>query len=353
MTIVIGFDAGNSETTLTWRDSQKTQHITIPSYIGSGSLRQLQNVRAGAGGSKRLGKDELVLDHGGRSTFVGKLALDEARDATAARNDVTRYWSGHTLKLLLATLGAAGLASTDKREAPPVRIMTGLPVSVWTPEARRHVQHSLQGGHVFTLNGRDMAVTVDAVGVMMEGAPALSNYKLEDVPQAVVDIGGRTTDLMWFQGIRPVARLCAGQEGGVEKAMDMVAQTVRDQTGRRLTPLELRSIFRAYATDKAFPNLYHQGKPLDLDGFVDAAVDAVAGDIVSFVARTWGDEGGNVATEARRVVLIGGGAHYFRGRLHGVLPQLEVPNQPELSNAVDYLKVGLAASEAGWSRSRV
>lgn len=100
--------------------------------------------------------------------------------------------------------------------------------------------------------------------------------------------------------------------------------------------------------------MYHRGHQLDLDGFVGAAVDAVAGDIVGFVSRTWGDERGNVATEAARVILIGGGAYYFHKRLRAVLPHLQLPGSaPELSNAVDYLKVGMAASDAAWNRNRV
>jgi hypothetical protein len=345
---IIGFDAGNSDTTLAWRDGDHQRHLTVPSFLGSGTLRNLKTIRAGAGGSGRLAKDELVLDHAGRSTFVGQLALTEARDATAARNDVTRYWSGHTLKLLLATAGAAGL------DGQTVRIMTGLPVSVWTPEARRAVQKGLQGVHQFVLNGKPMSLTVDAVGVMMEGAAVLAGFPLDkDTPQAVIDIGGRTTDLMWFLGTTPVGRLCAGLEAGVEKAMDMVGQTILEGVGRHLAPMELHKVFRAYAAGKSSPTLYHRGQTLDQDGYVAAAVDAVAGDVLSFVSRTWGDDRGQVATDAARVVLIGGGAHYFRDRLRAILPQLVVPATPELANALGYLQVGLKASDAGWNRQKV
>jgi hypothetical protein len=276
---------------------------------------------------------------------VGRLALDESRDATAARNDVSRYWSGHTLRLLLTLAAAAGLND-------PVRVMTGLPVAVWTPENKRRVQASLQGTHRYSLNGRERVLVVDAVGVMMESAAALAAYPATDAPQAVIDIGGRTTDLFWAQGVRPVARRCSGVEAGVEKAHDALARHVLDECGRLLSPQELRAVFRSQILGQT-PAIYHDGRPLTFNGSVDAALAGVASEIASVVAQRWGDERGHVASEAARVVLTGGGAYYFADALRAAIPHLEVPKAPELANALGYLQVGLSASEDAWQRNRV
>lgn len=343
--LVVGFDPGNSESTLTWRMADKARHMTIPSFVGSGRLDELQRVRSGAGGGGTLEKDELAIETGGASYFVGRLALAESRDASAARNDVSRYWNGHTLKLLLALASAANLFG-------PIRIMTGLPVSAWTPENKRAVQRALIGTHHYRANGRDRVLVVEAVGVMMEGAAALAAYGLEDVPQAVIDVGGRTTDLFWAQGARPVTARCDAIEAGVEKAGDLLSQDVQAEYKRTLRPHEVRAVLRAAATGATPPTLYSAGQPIHLNGQVGAAIQAVGQQIASYVAQKWGDDRGGVASEAARVVLIGGGAHYFARQLQALIPHLEVAKAPELANALGYLSVGLGASDEAWARNR-
>jgi len=44
---------------------------------------------------------EYVLEIDGASFFVGRLALEQSAKASSARGDASRYWSGHTLRLLV------------------------------------------------------------------------------------------------------------------------------------------------------------------------------------------------------------------------------------------------------------
>lgn len=340
---IIGFDPGNSESTLTWRQGAVSRHLTIPSFVGSGRLQELRRVRSAAGGGA-LRRDEVALVYHGASHFVGQLAIDESRDATAARNDVSRYWNGHTIRLLLALAAQANITGA-------VRVMTGLPVSAWTPESKRLVQQSLIGEHLYTVNGKDRSLVVEAAGVMMEGAAVLASAPLVDAPQAVIDIGGRTTDLFWSYGVRPVAQRCHAAEIGVERAGDLLRQETLEKHGRELTDQELRSILHACVTGRA-PHVFNRGAPLVLNGSLDAALATVGQQIVSYVGARWGDDRGVVASEAARVVLIGGGAHYFGEVLRSAIPHLEIPKAPELANALGYLAVGLGASEEAWARNR-
>lgn len=342
--LVLGFDAGNSETTLAWRSGAATRHMTVPSFIGSGRLEELQRVRSAAGNGG-LQKDEIVLHYEGMPYFVGRLAIEESRDADSARNDVSRYWTGHTLRLLLALAAHANVSG-------PVRVMTGLPVSAWTADNKRQVQRSLIGEHRYTVNGKDRHLIVDAVGVMMEGAAALAGYDAADVPQAVIDIGGRTTDLFWAQGVRPIAQRCSAEEVGVEKAGDLLRQGALDLHKRDLRPQEVRGILRAYITGEPPPRVFQNGKELVFNGAVSSAIETVGRQIVSYVARQWGDDRGAVASDAARVLLVGGGAHYFADLLRTAIPHVEVARSPELANALGYLSVGLSASEEAWARNR-
>lgn len=277
---VIGFDPGNSESTLTWKAGAVQRHATIPSFIGSGRLEELKRVRSGAGAGT-IDKDELVLEHNGTSHFVGKLAVDESRDASAARNDVGRYWNGHTLRLLLALAAHAGISG-------PVRIMTGLPVSAWSLESKHQVQRALCGRYTYRVNGKHRHLEVDAVGVMMEGAAALASGVVEDVPQAVIDIGGRTTDLFWSQGVRPITARCSADAIGVERVGDVLRQEVLETHQRDLKPNEIRSILRAHAMHTTPPRLFSSSKELELNGSIAAAVATVGDQIASYVAAQWG-----------------------------------------------------------------
>jgi hypothetical protein len=342
--LILGFDPGNSETTLAWRSGTAVRHMTVPSFIGSGALEGLRRVRSAAGDGA-LERDELVLTHGGGSFFVGRLAIEESRDASAARNDVNRYWNGHTLRLVLALAGYAGLSGT-------ARVMTGLPVSAWTPENKRLVQQSLIGTHSYKLNGKDRTLTIDAVGVMMEGAAALAASEVADAPRAVIDIGGRTTDLFWAKGVRPIASRCSATDVGVEKVGDILRRQTLEAHRRDLYDHELRDVLRSALAQTPHQPLYGNGKALDLNSAATDAMRIVGQQIVSYIGQQWGDDRGAVASDAAKVLLIGGGAHYFADQVRAAIPHVEVARAPELANAYGYLAVGLSASEEAWARNR-
>lgn len=347
---IIGLDAGNSEATLTVvpGSGSRGNSLTIPSYLGSGTLEELLRVRGGAG-KESLAAGEYVVDYAGRSTFAGALALEQTSDATSARGDVGRYWSGHTLRLLLALAG-----TLLRGQELTVRLVTGLPISVWSKDTVKRVQRSLCGSHHFTLNGKPRVLNVEGCMVMMEGAGALAAYGLsEDVPQAVIDVGGRTTDLFWAQGMQPDVSRCAGLPVGVEKAGDQLAAQFLATYGRELRRGELRGVLRAYAGGGEPPAIFADGVRVQLNGEVASCVGSVAEEIGSFVAQRWrSSERGKVAGEAARVLLIGGGPYYVAAHLRQVIPHLEVPKHPELANAQGYLAVGHQIPEPAWARLR-
>jgi len=230
--------------------------------------------------------------------------------------------------------------------------MTGLPVSAWTPGNKKLVQRSLVGEHCYIVNGRERTLTVEAVGVMMEGAAALASHPALDAPQAVIDIGGRTTDLFWSYGVRPVAQRCHAVEIGVERVADLLRQETLEAHQRELSAQEIRGVLRAHVTGEAAPRIFNRGKEIALNGSVGAAVAAVGQQIVSHITQHWGDDRGIPASEAARAILIGGGAYYFGDALRAAIPHAEVARSPELANAMGYLAVGLSATEEAWARNR-
>jgi hypothetical protein len=346
--IVFGLDPGNSEATGVIARAGKAQFLTIPSDIGAGSLTQLTRIRGGAGQQRHLAPDEHVLEVDGSSWFVGALALEQSTTASSARGDVARYWSGHTLRLLMVLAG-----TLIGEPSFTLRVVTGLPVMVWdTTTTVPHVQRSLCGTHAFRLNGQERVMTVTGVMVVMEGAGALAVHGLaDDVPQAVIDIGGRTTELFWAHGQRPLLPRCSGFDRGVGDVGDALAAAFLEQHRRALTPREVRESLRAIAQGRPHPPLFVDGQSVQLGELVARAVRDIGADIRSQISRTWrSSEQGKVAAEAARVLLIGGGAYYFAPALRALIPHLQVPKHAEHANAQGYLAIGSQLPERAWAR---
>jgi hypothetical protein len=346
--IVFGLDAGNSEATGVIGGGGNSRMLTIPAEIGTGQLRELERIRGAAGAKGRLASGEYALEVDGTSFFVGRLALEQSAEASSGRGDVARYWSGHTLRLLMVLAGML-----IKQPRFTLRVVTGLPITVWDMASTvRRVQQSLCGTHRFRLNGHARSMTVEAVLVVMEGAGALALHGVaEDVPQAVIDTGGRTTNLFWAQGQRPLLPRCAGFARGVGDVGDLLAAWFLDHYGRELTPIERRDILWSAAQRKPHRPIFVDGAAVELKGEIQRIIAQVGSDIRSQVSRLWrSSEQGKVAAEAAKVLYVGGGAYYFAPLLRESIPALIVPKHPEVANAEGYLALGQQLPERVWAR---
>jgi hypothetical protein len=343
-----GGDFGNSQSTLTIPHGRGARAITIPSFIGSGRLVELQRMRGGRGGESQLKPDEHVLSYANVEQFVGELALTQTTDTTAARGDITRYWSGHTLRLLL-TLAAIAW----ERRAPPLYLTTGLPVEVWSEENEELVRRALVGEHRYRFNGQERALEIQGVFVMMEGAGALARLGTDqEIPQAVIDVGGGSTDLYYAIGQEPQLPRCGGRPIGVERIGDLLADEFEATHGRRLTPAEVRGQLLAYARRMTPPQVFVDRRPVVINGEIRAADDAVGREIDQFVSRKWASGNrGEVAQEVAQVYLIGGGAYFPEVRRHirELVGRVEVSERPEDENALGYWDVGNQITDADWA----
>jgi Actin like proteins N terminal domain len=337
-----GLDAGNSETTgaVFTREGQLAT-LTIPSYAGRGSfndLRRFRQMRSAQVGNV-LQPEEYVLhclaiDRA--EYFVGRLALTQSRFATSARGDINRYWSPLMLLLLLTVLGA--LIPDAEFE---VSVVTVFPIETYSDQNRRKVRTALEGEHQFTLNGRPRRAIVHIAKVIMEGAGAMiASGEDRSIRQAVIDIGGRTTDLYTADGQMPLISRCKGTALGVELVGDLVNQTFQDRHGRVLTPQETHEIVRAAGGSAPYPSLYANGQEvsqIDLRRWTEGALGSIGRDITTFVSQTWASgEHGAVGTDLAKVLLVGGGAYSFYPAIAQLFPRVVVPPQPELANALGY-----------------
>jgi Actin like proteins N terminal domain/Archaeal actin homologue MreB-like, C-terminal len=341
--IEVGFDPGNSETSvvITCANGEQKTHA-IPSYVSRGSYDELVRFRTMSGGnhtthpSEILRSKEYVLASGTAEFYVGELAVNQGRHATAARGDINRYWSPRALQLLLAAVGA--LIPDAGYEA---HVVTGLPIETYSGQNRRKVRACLEGEHRYILNGHQRLAVVRVEKVIMEGAGAMIACGDDrSVRQAVIDIGGRTTDLYTADGQIPLVALCSGTALGVELAADLLNDKIQVQCGRTLTPREMRVILHATTGSGQYPPVFANGQelnPIDLRRWTEEALQSVGHDITTFLGQTWASgELGAVATDLARVLLVGGGAYYFYRNVATLIPHVVVPRHPEMANALGY-----------------
>jgi hypothetical protein len=205
------------------------------------------------------------------------------------------------------------------------------------------------GSHEFILNGQRHSVNVEGVMCIMEGAGALILHGNGKTPQGVIDVGERTTDLVFAQGQRPVKNKSDGREIGIGQAADTLSNLVKRAYGRHLSTEECFNVLSAYIQNKNIPDVHVNGEIIDLQKHCQTAVRAVGQEVLSFVSTLWRSSDRNgIASNAQRVWLVGGGAHYVHDILRPHIPHLVVPDRPEMANVDGYLKLGLMIPEERW-----
>ena len=277
---------------------------------------------------------------------VGDLALQQAVDVYNGRGDIQRYASKYSLRALL-TIAATLIPDTEFA----LYVVTGLPAETYIKNSalRNAIKAALDGTYLFTLNDEKTPrrVTIEVATVVMEGAGALIAYGDKSVARtsesAVIDIGGRTTDLYVARGQVPVIEYCRGKPVGVELATQMMMDSFENKYDRPLSLREAREIMHAYAAEDAFahyPEISAYGETIgkyELERLAKEAVTQVGSEIVSFVAAAWRQSDRDaVAASFKPVLNIGGGVYYFYNFLKQRIPHLSRPDDPVHANPIGY-----------------
>ena len=309
------------------------------------------------------------------SYAIGSLALVQSTDPWSGRGDLQRYASHYSLRALLAMSGSM----IPDREYG-LLVVSGLPAETYQKNQalRKDIKSKLAGKWTFTLDGGRTFRTcqIEVGAVLMEGAGALIAYGESESPQesAVIDIGGRTTDLYVARNQQPILEYCTGKPIGVESATRMLINSFEEKYGFPLSPLEARGIMHVYAeraealvanpaapkkgkarksvattnTDAPaplhpYPQITVQGNLVpveEIENYVKEAVRLTTDDIVSFVAASWrqSDTSSAVAARFKPVLNIGGGVYYFYDALKARIPHLSKPADPTHANALGYAR---------------
>src|SRR6266516_4725070 len=315
---------------------------SIPTAFAKADINAMHNL----GVKVDQSNTHIIRFHGEAMAYaVGELALQQAVDVYQGRGDIQRYASKYSLRGLL-TVAASLIPDTEFG----LYVVTGLPAETYIKNMalRNSIKAALDGTHVFTMdNGMTFRhVTIEVATVVMEGSGTLIAYgdrtMSKTTESAVIDIGGRTTDLYVARGQVPVTEYCKGKPLGVESAAQMLMDTFESKYDRSLSMLEAREIMYAYASHGrlSYPDIAVYGKAVstnELEQLAREAVDQVGSEIVSFVAAAWRQSDRDaVAASFKPVLHIGGGVYYFYNLLKKRIPHLSRPDDPTHANVLGY-----------------
>lgn len=340
-----GHDFGNAELGGVTVINGKTVSLSVPTAFAKVDTTALRNLGVNVDQSNvhvmQFADEEAAY-------AIGDLALQQSIEVYNGRGDIQRYSSRFSLRGLL-TIAATLIPDPEFG----LYVVTGLPAETYIKNAalRTSIKDSLDGTYLFTLNDEKTPrrIVIEVATVVMEGAGALIAYNDRSANKytesAVIDIGGRTTDLYVARGQVPVVEYCKGKPVGVETATKMVMDSFENKYDRPLSLLEAREIMHAYAAQaqgeiSRYPEISSYGQTIghyDLERLVKEAVEQVGSEIVSFVASAWRQSDRDaVAASFKPVLNIGGGVFYFYPFLKKRIPHLSRPDEPVHANSIGY-----------------
>jgi len=326
-----GHDFGNSETcgVLIVGDEHRSRCIPSVSYpANSQGFSELGN---------KLGDGRYIYSDDEMELYMGDLAIDQSFSPDSSMGDINRYAS-HQSRYFLLTVAAS---LTDEREFG-IHVVTGLPVLTFlgNPELRKAIPKALSGTYEFALNGKKRTIHVTVGQILMEGASVLPHLGLKgDLLKAVIDIGGRTTDLYVVRGQSPIEELCRHGTMGVELALRSFNQRFERKHGRELSSYELKKLQESYVSSRR-PDIPFMVDGIQVYGAMDILEQTMMEEgrkIVSFVSKRWNEtETGKVASSYDDVLIIGGGAYYFGEMIQSRIRHARIVEQPEMANVEGY-----------------
>ncbi len=353
----LGLDFGNTDTCVVMLGDGWYQKKRIPSVFAPGSWLDVENMAKSAG--KNLGEylqpDHFVLEYVDSKDrrvekYMGQKVFDDRLDPMTTRSDQERYWrNNYSLEALMV-----GSAACTTEEIYGLYVVTGLPVHLYTQENARLIQGALLGTHTFTLNGTPRSMVVQSVKVITEGAGALIAYgdNESDEMQGVIDIGGETTDLYAAHSMRPYKSLIKGTRLGVGSVSDTMAEKFYQNYGRHLNSEVCSQLLRQHVNRLPYTQVRDRNQHYidtgDLSDLIENAIAEIGQQIATFISQSWREN----VYDMSRMLLVGGGAHYFKKYILERFGNARIVPNPEMANASGYASLVQAILEQDTLKQR-
>jgi plasmid segregation protein ParM len=321
----IGIDIGYNATKV-WSENMSVQ---FPSTVGTPDVS-----RFGLRGDR-----EFTITIPGDGTWLfGDQAVQKSR-TLQRREDRNWIESGEYYRLLMAAIAHAEFKSGDT-----INVVTGLPVSYFADAEK--LKQILTAEHQFSANGETKTFQIIAriipqpFGSLIDAAfdfdGKILDGKIVRGKIGVIDIGGKTTNILTVDNLQEVARKTTGVNVGgweiVRHLREILKQSNQDLADE-LRDHDLANIIKTKVAN------FH-GKEIDFSMAVDAAVNPVAEDIIAEAAQVW-QSGATVD----KIFITGGGAMLVGMKLKQRFSHAVIVDDPIFSNVRGYYKLAVIESK--------
>lgn len=241
-------------------------------------------------------------------------------------------------------LALAALTELTAATSVDLRVVTGLPVSFYGDKDK--VRNRLLGEHRVTRDGRraqslrvvDCRVIPQPFGALL--AASLDNQgRITDQDMAtgavgVIDVGGKTTNLLSVNRLSEIARETASVSVGAWG----VVRAVRDYLSGHCPDLELRDhqIMDAIIARQ----VKYYGEPVDLGPVVGAALAPMAEQVIAEATQLW-----NGAAGLDVILVTGGGALLLGSAIKAHFRHARVVNEPVWANVLGFWRLAQRAGK--------
>ena len=263
-------------------------------------------------------------------TQVGEGAVSQSR-FLKRREDRRWVESEEWYTLFLASLTELTAGSVD------LRIITGLPIAFYDDRAR--VRDRLLGQHktqrqdrrAQTFTVTDTRVIPQPFGALLaatlDNRGAITDNALATGAVGILDIGGKTTNLLSVNRLSEIGRETASANTG---AWDAV-RGLRTWLDENCPDLELRDhqIIHAIITRQ----VRYFGKPIDLAGPVGDLLEPLADQIIAEATQLW-----NGAAGLDAILVSGGGALLLGPYIKRHFRHAQIVEEPVFANAIGFYR---------------
>ena len=297
------------------------RRVAFPSVVGTPDRARFSLNGHAAG--------DIVLNLPDGTWLVGQGAVEQSRFVNR-REDRAWIKSDEYYRLILATFTELTAAT-----AADLVVVTGLPVAFYSDKAA--LRDRFLGEHRVTREGRrsqlfrvvDCRVIPQPFGALLAEAlddrGRIVDDSLATGAVGVVDVGGKTTNLLSVSRLAEIARETASVNVG---AWDVV-RMVRSYLVEHCPDLELRD---HQVTDAIIARqVKYYGEPVDLQSVVDVALEPMADQVIAQATQLWNSGAGLDA-----ILVSGGGALLLGPYIKGHFRHARVVSDPVFANASGY-----------------
>ncbi len=225
------------------------------------------------------------------------------------------------------------------------------PVRALTKERSERAIANLDGLYYCYLNEVYHEIDLRVGTVVPEGFAAITRYGSPTGNNVSIDVGDRTTEIIFASGFKLVSRDSEGRTYGVRQVIENIIAEINTNYGRVLEIEEVRVLLKAYTAGIRLPRLKVPKGAVDgyLDGdtqreIITRKVITMARALAKFVRAALNREGAEIGSNLDTATIYGGGGYIFYGPLrdgipgdseleNGVLHDLYLPPEAEYLNA--------------------